>query len=139
MNGTSWFHIFLISKLLSGKLLNFMISMNFQQLKKKRFRGFSTHFVVFRELICLFTKYKNWGKHIMILFNFSKNAVTFKTSYIYQNTNVCLERPFSEICIIQKQITDLQCKSMDWFLNETKFYWKAFSNRPNKIKKKVSG
>ena len=43
---------------------NFMILMNFQQLKKKRFRGFSTHFVVFRELICLFTKHKKWGKHI---------------------------------------------------------------------------
>ena len=70
--------------------------MNFQQLKKKKFRGFSTHFVVFRELICLFTKYKNWGKHIMILFNFSKNAVIFKTSYIYQNTNVCSEIPFSK-------------------------------------------
>ena len=38
--------------------------MNFQQLKKKKFRGFSTHFVVFRELICLFTKYKKWEKHI---------------------------------------------------------------------------
>ena len=32
----------------------------------------------------------------MILFNFSKNAVIFKTSYIYQNTNVCSEIPFSK-------------------------------------------
>ena len=61
--------------------------MNFQQLKKKKFRGFSTHFVVFRELVRLFTKYKKWERHIyMILFNFSKNAAIFKTSYIYQST-----------------------------------------------------
>ena len=32
----------------------------------------------------------------MILFNFSKNAVILKTCYIYQNTNVCSEIPFSE-------------------------------------------
>ena len=32
----------------------------------------------------------------MILFNFSKNAVIFKTSYIYQNTNVCFDIPFSK-------------------------------------------
>ena len=32
----------------------------------------------------------------MILFNFSKNAVIFKTSYIYHNTNVCSEIPLSE-------------------------------------------
>ena len=71
--------------------------MNFQQLKKEKFRGFSTHFVVFRELVRLFTKYKKWERHIyMILFNFSKNAVIFKTSYIYQNTNVCSEIPFSK-------------------------------------------
>ena len=55
---------FFISKILQGNLLNFMISMNFQQLKKKKFRGFSTHFVVFRELIRLFTKCKKWERHI---------------------------------------------------------------------------
>ena len=79
--------------------------MNFQQLKRKKFRGFSTHFVVFRELVCLFRKYKIWERHIyMTLFNFSKNAVIFKTSYIHQNTNVCSERPFKylsvRICIL---------------------------------------
>ena len=78
--------------------------MNFQQLKKKKFRGFSTHFVVFRELICLFTKYKKWEKHIYDLFDFIKNAVTFKTSYIYQNTNFCSEIPLIKILIIQKQV-----------------------------------
>ena len=55
---------FFISKILQGNLLNFMISMNFQQLKKEKFRGFSTYFVVFRELIRLFTKYKKWERHI---------------------------------------------------------------------------
>ena len=71
--------------------------MNFQQLKKKEFRGFSTHFGVCRELVRLFTKYKKWQRRIyMILSNFSKNAVIFKTSYIYQNTNVCSEIPFSK-------------------------------------------
>ena len=38
--------------------------MNFQQLKKEKFRGFSTYFVVFRELIRLFTKYKKLERHI---------------------------------------------------------------------------
>ena len=60
--------------------------MNFQQLKKKKFRGFSTHF----------SATKNGKGTDMILFNFSKNAVIFKTSYIYQNTNVCSEIPFSK-------------------------------------------
>ena len=32
----------------------------------------------------------------MILYNFSKNAIIFKTSYIYQNINVCSEIPFSK-------------------------------------------
>ena len=59
--------------------------MNFQQLKKKKFRGFSTHF----------STTKN-GKRRDMIFNFSKNAVIFKTSYIYQNTNVCSEIPFSK-------------------------------------------
>ena len=50
--------------------------MKFQQLKKKKFRGFSTHFLVFRELVRVFRKYKKWERHIyMNLFNFSKNAV----------------------------------------------------------------
>ena len=39
----------------------------------------------------------------------------------------------------RKKSTDVRYKSMDWFLNETKFYLKAFSNRPNKIKKKYLG
>ena len=32
----------------------------------------------------------------MILFNFSKNAVIFKKSYIYQNAKVCSEISFDE-------------------------------------------
>ena len=42
------------------------MSTNFQQLKKKKFIEFPTaHFVVFRVLIRLFTKYKNkWERHI---------------------------------------------------------------------------
>ena len=32
----------------------------------------------------------------MILFHFNKNAVIFKISYIYQNTNVCSEILFSK-------------------------------------------
>ena len=87
--------------------------MNLQQLKKKKIRGFSTHFVVFRELICLFTKYKNWGKHIMILSNFSKNAVIFKTSYIYQNTNVCSEIPFSKN-LYHTETSQLICNTTQW-------------------------
>ena len=104
MYGTSWFHLFFISQILKGNLLNFMISINFQQLKKIKFRSFSSHFAVFRELICLFTKYKKWEKHIYDLFNFIKNAVTFKTSYIYQTTNFCSEIPLIKILIIQKQV-----------------------------------
>ena len=73
------FIFFFISQILLGNLLNFMISMNFQQLKKNKFRGFSTHFSIT----------KNGKGTGMILRNFSKNAVIFKTSYIYQNTNVC--------------------------------------------------
>ena len=79
--------------------------MNFQQLKKKKFRGFSTHF----------SATKNGKGTDMILFNFSKNAVIFKTSYIHQNTNVYSEIPFKylsvRICIKNKS-TDLQYKSM---------------------------
>ena len=79
--------------------------MNFQQLKKKKFRGFSTHF----------STTKNGKGTDMILFNFSKNAVIFKTSYIHQNTNVYSEIPFKylsvRICIKNKS-TDLQYKSM---------------------------
>ena len=63
-----------------------MISINFQQLKKEKFRCFSTHF----------STTKNGKGTDMILFNFSKNAVIFKTSYIYQSTNVCSEMPFSK-------------------------------------------
>ena len=91
-----------------------MISMNFQQLKKKKFRGFSTHF----------SATKNGKGTDMILLNFSKNAVIFKASYMYQNTNVCSEIPFSKnLYSSRSKSTDyLQYKSMDWFLNETKFY-----------------
>ena len=60
--------------------------MSFHQLEKKKFRGFSTHF----------STTKNREGTDMSLFNFSKNAVIFKTSYIYQNTNVCSEIPFSK-------------------------------------------
>ena len=87
--------------------------MNFQQIKKKKFRGFSTHFVVFLELICLFTKYKKWEKPYMILFNFSENAVIFKTSYIYQNTNVCSEKPFSEN-LYYRETNKLICNPNQW-------------------------
>ena len=88
--------------------------MNFQQLKKEKFRGFSTHFVVFRELVRLFTKYKKWERHIyMILFNFSKNAVIFKTSYIYQNTNVCSEIPFSKN-LYHIETSQLICNTNQW-------------------------
>ena len=57
--GTSWFHLFSITKIFKGNPLNFIISMNFQQ-RKKNLRRFSTHFVVV--LICLFTKYKKKKK-----------------------------------------------------------------------------
>ena len=53
--------------------------MNFQQLKKKEIRGFSTHFVVCRELDRLLAKYKKWERRIyMILFNFSKMLLLSK-------------------------------------------------------------
>ena len=72
----------------------------------------------------------------MILFNFSENAVIFKTSYIYQNTNVCSEIPFKYLSIkiwsYRNKSTDFQYKSMDGFLNETKFYWKIFRTGINK-------
>ena len=63
-----------------------MISINFQQIKKEKFRCFSTHF----------STTKNGKGTDMILFNFTENAVIFKTSYIYQSTNVCSEIPFSK-------------------------------------------
>ena len=88
--------------------------MNFKQLKKKKFRGFSTHFVVLRELVCLFTKYKKLERHIyMILFNFSKSAVTFKASYIYQNTNVCSEIPFNKNLYLV-ETSPLICNTNQW-------------------------
>ena len=49
----------------------------------------------------------------MILFNFSKNAVIFKTSYIYQNTNVCLEIPFSEN-LYHTETNQLICNTNQW-------------------------
>ena len=71
-----------------------MISVIFQQLKKKKFRGFSTYFGIPRINLLIYKVQKMGKTHI--LFNFSKNAVIFKTSYIYQNTNVCSEIPFSK-------------------------------------------
>ena len=56
------------------------------------------------------------------MFDFSKNAVIFKTSYIYQNTNVCLEIPFSRNLYRMEKSVDLQYKSTDWFLYDTNFY-----------------
>ena len=66
--------------------------MNFQQLKK--FRGLSAHFVIFRELTAYLQSAKNGKGTYIILFNFSKNAVIFKTFYTSQNTKVCSEIPF---------------------------------------------
>ena len=66
--------------------------MNFQQLKK--FRGLSAHFVIFRELIAYLQSAKNGKGTYIILFNFSKNAVIFKTFYTSQNAKVCSEIPF---------------------------------------------
>ena len=77
--------------------------MNFQQLKKKKFRGFSTHF----------STTKNGKGTDMILFNFSKNAVIFKTSYIYQNTNVCSEIPFSKN-LYHTDRNQLICNTNQW-------------------------
>ena len=77
--------------------------MNFQQLKKKKFRGFSTHF----------STTKNGKETDMILFNFSKNAVIFKTSYIHQNTDVCLEIPFSEN-LYHTETNQLICNTNQW-------------------------
>ena len=49
----------------------------------------------------------------MILFNFSKSAVIFKTSYIHQNTDVCLEIPFSEN-LRHTETNQLICNTNQW-------------------------
>ena len=84
--------------------------MNFQQLKIKKFRGLSTHFVVFQELIAYLQSAKNGKGTFMILFNFSKNAVIFKTFYTYQNTSVCLEIPFCKN-LYHIEISQLFCST----------------------------
>ena len=84
-----------ICQILQGNLLNFMMSMNFQQLKKKKFRGFSAHFSTTKK-----------GKRTdMILYNFSKNAFIFKTSYINIKIRTYVLKYLSvKICIKQKQV-----------------------------------
>ena len=49
----------------------------------------------------------------MILFNFTKSAVIFKTSYIYQNTNVCSEIPFSKN-LYHTETSQLICNTNQW-------------------------
>ena len=49
----------------------------------------------------------------MILLNFSKNAVIFKISYIYQNTDVCSEIPFSEN-LYHTEKNQLMCNTNQW-------------------------
>ena len=61
MYGTSWFHLFFHQQNVLRQPNKLYDINEFSAIK---FRGFSTRFVVFRELICLFTKYKKWEKHI---------------------------------------------------------------------------
>ena len=49
----------------------------------------------------------------MILFNFSQNAVIFKTSFRYQNTNVCSEIPFSKN-LYHTETSQQICNTNQW-------------------------
>ena len=50
------------------------------------------------------------GKAYMILYNFTKNAIILKTSYSYQNMNVCSEMPFSKN-LYHIEISQLICNT----------------------------
>ena len=70
--------------------------MNFQQLKKKKSRLFYSLCGIPRINLLIYKVQKNGKGTYVVLFNFSKNDVIFKTSYIYQNTKVCSEISFSK-------------------------------------------
>ena len=79
----------------------------------------------------------------MILFNFSKNAVIFKTFYTYQNTNVCSEIPFCKN-LYHIEISQLFCSTtqVTGFYMRRSFTERLFQrdlNKQTKIKKKYLG
>ena len=79
----------------------------------------------------------------MILFNFSKNAAILKTSYMYQNANVCLEIPFSKN-LYHKETSQLICNTNRWtdFSMRRSFTERLFRtgiNKQTKIKEKYQG
>ena len=77
----------------------------------------------------------------MILFNFSKNDVIFKTSYIYRNAYVCSEIPFS------KNLYHIETSELIYNTNQlTRFYtirifterfFRTGINKQTKIKKSM--
>ena len=74
--------------------------MNFQQLKIKKFRGLSTHFVVFQELIAYLQSAKNGKGTFMILFNFSK-MLLFSKHFTHIRILASVQKDLSvKICII---------------------------------------
>ena len=110
---------------------------------KKKFRSFSNHFVVFRKSIRLFTKYKKWERHIYDFVSFCKNAVVFKTFFIYQNTNLWTEIPFSKN-LYHIETTQLICNTnqltgFSMIRIFTGRFFRTGITKQTKIKKKYLG